>query len=256
MRHAQDADVLTAGTRPNTRKSLRLAIPIAVAVAVVDQLTKRWALDTLEPGSCAAPDACIDLFAGVRFHLVFNTGAAFTSGSGYGPVLAVLAMVMAVLLLFLATKRTDRLGIVLFGLIVGGAVGNLIDRVFRAEDGLFSGAVVDFIDLGWWPVFNIADSAIVVGVVAFVLLAFFGEHGASDELAVPAAGETTPVAEQTVGVADDPEGRVVEPTADGDPNRAFEDVRGPEGALEDVRGPEGALEDVRGPEGALEDIVE
>ncbi len=143
-------------------------------------------------------------------------------------------MVMAVLLLFLATKRTDRLGIVLFALIVGGAVGNLIDRVFRAEDGLFSGAVVDFIDLGWWPVFNIADSAIVVGVVAFVLLTFFGEHGASDELVVPADAETTPVPQATAGAADDPEGRIVEPTV----------VEYPDGALEDIRDPDGALEDI------------
>ncbi len=167
-----------------------MAVPIAVVVAFVDQLTKRWALDTLEPGSCANPDACIDLFAGARFHLVFNTGAAFTSGSGYGPVLAVLAMVMAAVLLFLASRRTDRFGIVLFGLIVGGAIGNLIDRVFRADDGLFSGAVVDFIDLGWWPVFNIADSAIVVGVAAFVVLSFLGHDDATGQAVRPTETST------------------------------------------------------------------
>jgi signal peptidase II len=52
-------------------------------------------------------------------------------------------------------------------------LGNVADRAFRAEDGLLSGAVVDFIDLGWWPVFNVADSAIVVGVLAIIVFTLF-----------------------------------------------------------------------------------
>jgi len=135
-------------------------------------LTKAWALDALAPGPCSEPDACIDLVAGVRFNLVFNTGAAFTRGSGYGPLIGVLALVMTGVLIFLSTRRQDRFGIVLFGALAGGAVGNLLDRIFRADDGPLSGAVIDFIDVGWWPVFNVADMAIVIGVVAIIAHAF------------------------------------------------------------------------------------
>ncbi|MEM9565090.1 MAG: signal peptidase II [Actinomycetota bacterium] len=145
---------------------------MAVAVVAVDQLTKWWALEALAPGSCAQPGACIDLILGARFNLVFNNGAAFARGTGFGPLLGVVAFFMAGVLLYLATKRPDRFGQILFGAVAGGAVGNLIDRIFRADDGPLSGAVVDFIDLGWWPVFNIADSAIVVGVVGIIAHAF------------------------------------------------------------------------------------
>lgn len=172
MRNAQDTDVLERQLPTERSQPLRLAILAAALVVAVDQLTKQWALNALEPGPCSRPDACIDLFAGIKFHLVFNTGAAFTRGSGYGPVLAVLALAMSAFLFYLASRRVDRLGAVLFGVIAGGAIGNLLDRIFRAEDGVLSGAVVDFIDLGWWPVFNIADSAIVVGVLAIIAMSF------------------------------------------------------------------------------------
>ncbi len=208
MRDAQDIDVLVDGdpaapsavgpvsdqdvyeqsvshSQPNGgrygSRSTLAAIVVAVVVAVIDQVTKWWALGALQPGSCAQPDACIDLFAGIRFRLVFNTGAAFTTGSGFGPVLAVLAFVMTGVLLVMASKRPDRLGAVLLGAIAGGAVGNLIDRVFRADGGLFNGAVVDFIDLGWWPVFNIADSAIVVGVAAVIVSSLFERSDTPDD---------------------------------------------------------------------------
>lgn len=172
MRDAQDVDVLTDNRSPRAWSALRWSLPTAVTIIVIDQLTKEWALNTLAPGPCSEPDACIDLFAGVRFNLVFNTGAAFSGGRGYGPLIGVLAMVMTGVLIYLSTRRQDRFGIVLFGALAGGAVGNLIDRIFRADDGPLSGAVIDFIDVGWWPVFNIADMAIVVGVVSIIAHAF------------------------------------------------------------------------------------
>ena len=107
---------------------------------------------------------------------MFNDGAAFSRGGGFGPLLGVLALVMAAVLLALSTRRTDRFGIVLFGAVAGGALGNLIDRIYRAEDGPLSGSVVDFIDLQWWPVFNVADSAIVVGVIGIIAHAFPGRR--------------------------------------------------------------------------------
>jgi signal peptidase II len=58
------------------------------------------------------------------------------------------------------------------GLVLGGAVGNLIDRVARADAGFLSGPVIDFVDLQWWPVFNVADSAVVVGAIMLVVFGF------------------------------------------------------------------------------------
>ncbi len=173
MRDAQDVDVLTPARRGRGWSSLRWSLPAAAAVVAVDQLTKAWALDTLAPGPCSVPDACIDLVAGIRFNLVFNTGAAFTRGAGYGPLIGVLAFVMTGVLLYLSTRRDDRFGVILFGVLAGGAVGNLLDRLFRADDGFLTGAVIDFIDVGWWPVFNLADSAIVIGVIGIIVHSFW-----------------------------------------------------------------------------------
>ena len=190
MRDAQDPDVLTATTARSAVGPLRWSTSVALLVVAVDQLTKRWALEALEGGSCSRPGACIDLVWGLRFNLVFNTGAAFTRGEGYGPVLGILALVMAGFLLYLSTRRTDRAGVVLFGVIAGGAIGNLLDRIFRADDGPLSGAVVDFIDAQWWPVFNVADMAIVLGVIGVAILTFFersDEPAAIDEGTAPAS---------------------------------------------------------------------
>ncbi|MDH3301037.1 MAG: signal peptidase II [Acidimicrobiia bacterium] len=177
MREAQDVDVLTR----RRLGGLRWALPVVSAVAVVDQLTKQWALDRLLPGSCDTPDACIDLIAGARLHLVFNTGAAFARGQGFGQILGILVSVITVALLVAAARRQDRLGPVLLGLVAGGAIGNLIDRVTRADDGFGSGAVVDFVDLGWWPVFNVADAAVVCGVIGFVALAWLRSEPDPDD---------------------------------------------------------------------------
>lgn len=173
---------------------------MAVVVIVLDQLTKRWAIETLGAGSCGAdPDNCIDLFWTLRFNLVENPGAAFSTGAGLGPVFAVIAAAMTVVLFNAARTRTDRLGPSLLGLIGGGAIGNLIDRLVRAEDGLATGKVIDFIDFQWWPIFNVADMGVVVGVISFIVYSMFEQppvavgsaaapDGASDGGATDAAG--------------------------------------------------------------------
>jgi signal peptidase II len=80
---------------------------------------------------------------------------------------------MTVVIFRMAAQATDLRSPLLLGAIAGGAVGNLIDRVVRAEDGILSGHVVDFIDFQWWPIFNIADAGIVVGVVSLILMQLF-----------------------------------------------------------------------------------
>lgn len=174
MRPVQDIDVLSDASAGSRRPSLLSALVPAVVVVVVDQLTKLWAERRLEAGPCRPDgDECIDLIFGLRFHLVYNEGAAFSTGADFGPLFGVIALVMSVGLLVVASRRRDRWTPLLLGLIAGGAVGNLIDRVFRAEDGPLSGAVIDFIDLQWWPVFNVADSAVVIGVLAFIAYSLF-----------------------------------------------------------------------------------
>lgn len=139
----------------------RWTAPLLVGTAVLglDQLTKCWASGALE-------DRNVDLFWTLRLHLVFNTGAAFSRGEGLGPLLSLLVLVVLVLLVRQGARTEDRVARLAVGAILGGAVGNLADRAFRSGDGFLGGAVVDFVDLQWWPVFNLADATIVVaGVV-------------------------------------------------------------------------------------------
>ncbi len=171
MRAAQDVDVLT-DQAPLRRagRGLVLALSSALVVVAADRLSKIWVENRLMAGPCRPNgDECIDLLFGARLHLVHNHGAAFSTGTRLGPLFGLVAVAMTVVLFRLAATGRDWTRSLLLGLIAGGAMGNLIDRVVRAEDGPLSGGVIDFIDLRWWPVFNLADSAVVVGVVVFVL---------------------------------------------------------------------------------------
>ncbi len=136
---------------------------VAAVVLALDALTKQWAMSALADGP-------IDLFGSVRFNLIRNKAGAFGLGGAFVPFLAVAALV---LVLFMVTRgdATEKLPMALaLGLVLGGAFGNVADRVFRAP-GFLRGAVVDFVDVGFWPVFNLADSAITCGCL---LLLFSG----------------------------------------------------------------------------------
>lgn len=145
-----------------TRNNRLLLLSVAAAVLLADQLTKLWALRELADGS-------IHLFWTIRLRLVFNQGTAFGLGSSLAPVITVAAVVVSLLLLRLTWSTPRRSVALLAGLVFGGALGNLGDRAFRG-DGFFGGSVVDFVDPQWWPVFNVADAAISVGVVLFAVL--------------------------------------------------------------------------------------
>jgi signal peptidase II len=149
-----EASAAPAGPRV---RDVRVPLLIAAAVVVLDQLTKHWALNALDD------DHVIDVVGSLRFNLAFNKGMAFSSGDWLGPVIPFLAIGVAVFLL-VSVKRSgaSRWFATGVGLVIGGSVGNVVDRLFR-NDGWFDGAVVDFIDLQWWPIFNVADIGIVVG---------------------------------------------------------------------------------------------
>jgi signal peptidase II len=140
------------------RGSRTAAALISVVVVVADQLTKTWALNGLADGP-------INLIGEVvRFELTRNSGAAFGLLEGAGSWLALLAVVVVVVVFLSLRHDMSAATLLALGLVLGGALGNLIDRLFRG-DGLADGLVVDFIDVGWWPNFNVADSAIVIGII-------------------------------------------------------------------------------------------
>jgi len=142
-------------------QSQRLGLLVA-AIVVVDQLTKHWALNRL------SDNRTIDLVGSLRFNLVFNKGMAFSQVTGAGPVIGALGFVVVIVMVLWLRRQAKGLAAVAAGLIVGGALGNLIDRSLRG-DAWLRGAVVDFVDLQWFPVFNLADSAISIGAVLMIV---------------------------------------------------------------------------------------
>lgn len=138
------------------------------AALVLDQLTKRWALDELEDGQV------IELVPTVRLELTFNPGVAFGMGADIGSPLAfALAAVVLALVGWVAVRtirNQDILATVFLAVTAGGAIGNLWDRFSRAEDGPLTGHVVDFIAVDWFAAFNVADIFTTSGIALWALM--------------------------------------------------------------------------------------
>jgi signal peptidase II len=141
-----------------------VSLAIAVAVAVLDQITKHWALDAL---SGRGPRHVVWT---LQWNLTFNSGMAFSRGQGAGPFIGALALVVVVVLVVSLRRSGSAVSAVAVGLVVGGAIGNLIDRLFRG-DGWLRGSVVDFIDFQWFPIFNVADMGVTIGSALLLLFA-------------------------------------------------------------------------------------
>jgi signal peptidase II len=143
---------------------------IAIGITVVDFITKNIAEANLQRGQPVQILGDV-----VRFTLGYNTGIAFGmsfGGSSRWPLIIVTLLTMGLIFwLFRAVEARHKLQIVAFGLIMGGAAGNMLDRIFGSQ------GVVDFIDVGigttrFWT-FNIADSGITIGAVLLILSSFF-----------------------------------------------------------------------------------
>lgn len=160
-------------TRPAPTERVARGWPYCAAGAVLaaDQLTKWWAVGALDGGRV------IDIVWTLRLRLVFNTGAAFGRFGGLGPVIAVVAVAVAAVLLRRGMLATERRTSIALGSMAGGALGNFVDRLARDGDGFLGGAVVDFIDVQWWPVWNVADMGIVIGGASLVLFAGWRSSG-------------------------------------------------------------------------------
>lgn len=129
---------------------------IAFMVIILDQMAKYFMQIRLSDP--------VWFFDGVGFEKAFNKGVAFSLPLGGVPAI-LLAMAIIIILLIFAYKNLNQEKIithVVLGLIIGGAVGNIIDRIAY-------GYVRDFIRIGWWPTFNVADSCIVIGGLIFVI---------------------------------------------------------------------------------------
>ena len=150
--------------RPPARWRYLIFFLVALFVIVADQLSKAWIRSSL-------PDGHSMLRLGFfRITHIHNTGAAFGLFPEHSLVLAIFALIAGAVILFFVVygyRYYSWLGstaiTLTFGLVLGGTVGNLVDR-FRF------GYVTDFIDFGYWPAFNIADSAVTVGVIILAVL--------------------------------------------------------------------------------------
>ena len=151
-------------------KILRLPVGIFLFVVIADQLAKTVALRTLhsDPTHVLGP---------LDFVLVYNPGVAFGIGSGYAPYLVVVVILVILGVLIKQRSLLTPAILVGVGLVLGGAIGNMIDRLFRSPGG----RVVDFIQVGWWPVFNLADAAVVLGAFSLAVAGARSKPGSADE---------------------------------------------------------------------------
>jgi signal peptidase II len=180
-------------------RGLRAPLAIAAAVVLLDQSTKHWALNALADGHV------VHVLGTLQFNLAFNRGMAFSQAEGLGPVIGVVALLVIVGLLISVGRTTSRWYPLAVGLIIGGALGNVIDRLLRGE-GWLRGSVVDFIDVQWWPIFNVADIAVTVGGVLLLLTSLTAPPEPDPDPA-PAAGAVGAAEPVDTGVDVDDEER-------------------------------------------------
>ncbi|ERH19837.1 signal peptidase II [Actinomyces johnsonii F0510] len=154
------------------RRARRLSVTVlwtmAVVIVVVDQLSKQWALFALSDGQHTAL-----LGRALGLVLVRNPGAAFSFATGQTWIFALIASLVVVIIVRVSRNLASRSWAVALGLVLGGAVGNLIDRLLR-EPGFLRGHVIDFIDYGGYFVGNVADIAIVLAAAGIIVLSLGG----------------------------------------------------------------------------------
>jgi signal peptidase II len=165
----QDMTDVPSGLPVRTpRRRMGLVVAVAVAVLALDITTKFIIVATL------SPTQSIRLLGGfLHLRQDRNPGAAFSFAPGLTILFSLIAITVIVVILRSSRRIRSMPWAITLGLLLGGATGNLVDRIFRAP-GLFRGWVVDWIQIPHWPVFNLADSAIVCGGILAVLLSARG----------------------------------------------------------------------------------
>ncbi len=182
---------LRHGGAPGRPRRLGILLGVAVFVIAADVISKAIVVAKM-PGH-----APIRLLGGfLTITLTRNGGAAFSIGTSMTIVFTAIAAGVIVYILRAARNLRSIGWAIALGLLLGGATGNLLDRLFRAP-GLFQGHVIDWIELPHWPVFNLADSSIVCAGVLVVLLALRGIRldGSRAVYETPEAQDETPEAQ-------------------------------------------------------------
>ncbi len=176
----EEQDVAVEPISAARPRLLWVTLGVALGVIVIDQITKAIALATLQP-RIAAGEGPIEVIGSVlRLTFVENTGAGFGIGSNFTWVFALIAVIVAVVIIRTARRLGSVAWAIALGGLLGGAMGNLVDRVIRAPGfgeayaGPGQGYVVDFIQLPYWPVFNVADMSIVGSAILMVILTIRG----------------------------------------------------------------------------------
>ncbi|SEA44607.1 signal peptidase II [Bowdeniella nasicola] len=163
--HVQNGTELVQRERA-PRAAFGIGMAIALACLAIDQATKIWALSALEPGVYHPV-----LGRAFGLTLVFNSGAAFSFGSGATWIFTIVAAACVICATYALTRITHPAWIIVVAVLLGGSAGNLIDRIFRAP-GTFQGHVVDFLSYSNWFVGNVADIFIVGAAIALAILSF------------------------------------------------------------------------------------
>jgi signal peptidase II len=184
-----------AGPAPRRRR-IAILLTVAAIVYALDVVTKLLVVAKLTPGQ---PVHVIGTF--LQLDYTRNSGAAFSIGWGYTAIFSLIAIGVVLVIIRLARRLYSAPWAFALGLLLGGAIGNLTDRIVRAP-GPFRGWVVDFIQFPHFAIFNLADSAITCGGVLMVLLAFRGLHpDGTDERAEYEAQRSTESAPEPVPAA-------------------------------------------------------
>ena len=152
--------------RSETLKHKAVALAVAAVVVAVDQITKAWALRAIPAGDG------IDIIPGVlRLRVSENSGVAFSMFQNAGTILVIAIIVAVIVILFALRTSESWWQSVTLGLVLGGAVGNLVDRFMRGS-GFLNGRVVDWIEPSFFATFNVADASITIGVILLLIVGF------------------------------------------------------------------------------------
>ena len=142
----------------------RTLLSVAWFIWILDLATKAWAVEQL---AHREPIKILGTF--FQLTLVRNPGAAFSFATNATLLLSLFGIIVLLGIIYFATRITSKGWSIVLGLVMGGILGNLMDRIFR-EPGFLRGHVIDWMQLPHWPIFNIADSAIVIAAVLSMVL--------------------------------------------------------------------------------------
>lgn len=158
-----EAGTTGAGRPPRSWRLAALFGAVGLVVLGLDQVTKALALQHLTPGEPVNVVGSL-----LKFNLIRNPGAAFSLGTSYTPVISAVQIIVAVGVVWLSRRLGSVGWAVAFGLLFGGAVGNIMDRIFR-EPSPFHGHVVDFLQTPHWAIFNVADMGVTSAAILLVI---------------------------------------------------------------------------------------